>query len=108
MDVARLLRAVRHPVTAGRNVIAGNGRAGDTVSGAGITVDAPGSDLSHDNSIIGNYIGIKSDGRQPLSNEKDGIRLYCGTMAAKKSRVPNPSWPAVGKRCSWSSMASHF
>ena len=60
----------------GGNVIAGNGRAGDAVNGAGITVDAPGSDLSHDNSITGNYIGIKSDGRQPLSNEKDGVRLY--------------------------------
>ncbi|MDX6585028.1 MAG: hypothetical protein QOI10_4212, partial [Solirubrobacterales bacterium] len=62
-------------VATARNVIAGNGRPGDGIDGTGIAVDGPGSDQSHGNVIVGNYIGIKANGRQPLSNESDGVRL---------------------------------
>src|SRR5262249_8976483 len=59
-----------------RNVIAANGKRGDSVNGTGIAIDTPGNSQAHGNLIYNNYLGIKANGRQPLGNEADGVLLY--------------------------------
>jgi hypothetical protein len=51
-----------------RNVISGNGLVGIVISGAG----------SHHNRVSGNYIGVGSDGSQPIGNGHNGVHIDLG------------------------------